>query len=191
LRTARASSAAIADEAGRLARRRRTASDAAESAGLAAQLRIVAPCWRGAWRRQRRQPVSSPGPVALLISRLQLAARRGPRRIDETADLPADLTLQCAATRDRAVGPGHAGEVRSHRLDAGLGQSPLWRFGPVEGHAEKGAARTALLADADRLRDFLFFDGNQGSHAKRAGPINPAGSSCAGTPCSADRLRDS
>jgi hypothetical protein len=134
---------------GQLANRERLV---AESAGLAAQLGIIVKCVCGRLLRERRQAVSGTGPVALVISRLQLAARRRPRDVHETGDLPADLALQRAATRDRPIGPRHARKVRRYRLDAGLGQSPLCRFGPIEGNAEKGAAGTALLAGAHRRR---------------------------------------
>jgi hypothetical protein len=97
-----------------------------------------------------RQPVSRPRLVALLISWLDLVTRRGPRWIDEASDLLADFTLQGAAARCRSIGAGHAREVRINLLEAGVGQSPLPCFGPVERNAEKGAARTTLLTDIRR-----------------------------------------
>ncbi len=68
----------------------------------------------------------------------------------ETGDLLADLSPQRTAAWRRSTGTRHGCELCIQLLDAGLGQSQLRRLGPIEGYAEKGAARTTLLTDIQR-----------------------------------------
>ena len=97
---------------------------------------------------ERLQPVSRPRLVALVISRLDLAARRRTRRVYEARDPPADFALQRTATGRGLVGAGHDRPVPVELLDAGVGQPPLCRFRPVERDPKISAACPAVLTDA-------------------------------------------
>jgi hypothetical protein len=100
------------------------------------------------------QPVPRARLVALLISRLDLAARRRPRRIHPARDLPADLALQRTAARHGSVGTDHGCEVLIELLDARVGQPRLRRLRPVEGDPKVRAACPALLTDIHRQTVF-------------------------------------
>ena len=90
------------------------------------------------------QAITGARPVALFISRLQLAARRGARGVHQAGDLPADFPLQGTTARRRSVGTGHAHQVCVQPLDAGVGESPLGCFSPIDRNAEVGAAGATL-----------------------------------------------
>ena len=94
------------------------------------------------------QPVSRPRLVALLISRLDLAARRRARRVYEARDLSAYFTLQRTATGRGLAGAGHYRAMPVELLNAGVGQPPLSRFRPIERDPKIRAACPAVLTDA-------------------------------------------
>src|SRR6185503_9062134 len=81
--------------------------------------RATVSSWRRVARwRQRRQPVCGAGPVATLVMNavdprgLELPAGRGPQRVNDAANLLADLAVQRDAPRGGLFRAAHDGVMR-------------------------------------------------------------------------------
>jgi hypothetical protein len=95
---------------------------------------------------QRLQTVVRTGALALVVARLNFAARLRALVVQAARHRAGIAFAKGSAARIVGIGAGHARDVRSDLFDRGRRQAASVSFGPVERNAEGAAAGSARQA---------------------------------------------